>query len=269
MRREPTNHIDVTSADSGTFGAYVARPDERSGPALVLLQEIFGVNDFMRAQADMFAAEGYVAIVPDLFWRIKPNIELSYSDEDFSRAMELGRAINLDKAVEDIQATITHARSMDGVAGQVGVLGYCLGERLAFLAAARIDTAVAVSYYGVGIDTHLEELDRITCPLVLHFPSEDRFCPPEAQKKVFDAIQGKDNVWFYTYQGQDHGFAATGREHYHKASANVALSRSLQAIKREMGPIYRYEDLWDRHCALEFEHRDVDTTMTTMVANPM
>ncbi|MEO1199698.1 MAG: dienelactone hydrolase family protein [Pseudomonadota bacterium] len=258
----------MTAADGGTFKAYVSKPEKGSGPALILLQEIFGINDYMRSMADHFAEEGYVAIVPDLFWRIEPGVDLGYGEEDFQKGFGLYQSFDVDQAIKDVQDTINAAKTMDGVVGKVGCIGYCLGGMLAYLTAARTDVDVAVGYYAVGVENHLDDADQITCPLVLHFAGEDKFCPPEARTKIYSALEAKPNVQLHLYDGQDHAFATPGREHYDKPATMMAYSRSLAALRRELGPIYDLEHLWDMHCYHEFATRDVDATMATMVAEP-
>ncbi|MFL6686792.1 dienelactone hydrolase family protein, partial [Paraburkholderia graminis] len=171
--------IEVVAQDGGRFNAYVARPVQGSGPGLVLLQEIFGINETMKGTAERFAEEGYVVLVPDLFWRIKPGIELGYGDADMKQALNYLAQFDTDLAVDDIAATVAALRAMPNQAGKVGAVGYCLGGKLAFLSAARTDVDCAVSYYGVGLDAYLDEVPAVRCPMVFHFPENDAMCPPE------------------------------------------------------------------------------------------
>jgi carboxymethylenebutenolidase len=252
----------------GSFRAYVSKPAQGSGPGLVILQEIFGINPYLRDMADHFAEEGYVAVVPDLFWRLGRDIELGYGGEDFQKALGYYQKFDVDAAVRDIQATITAVRGMEGVKGKVGTIGYCLGGLLAYLAATRTDTAVSVGYYAVGVENYLAEADKIRQPLVLHFAGADKFCPPEARARIIAALGGNPLVATYVYEGQDHAFATPGRDHYSKPATMMAYSRSLAALRRVLGPVYNLEHLWDMHCYHEFATRDVNATMATMVAQP-
>ncbi|WP_416897711.1 MAG: dienelactone hydrolase family protein [Minwuia sp.] len=260
--------VQISAADGGSFRAYVCKPEQGSGPGLVMIQEIFGINDYMKSMAEHYAEEGYVAIVPDLFWRIEPGVELGYGEADFQKAFDFYGKFDVAKGVEDIQATITALRGMADVKGKVGCVGYCLGGLLAYLSAARTDVDVAVGYYGVGIENHLDELGGITSPVVLHFAGEDQFCPAEAREKITAAAEGKPHVQCYLYEGQDHAFATPGRDHFDKPSTMMAHSRTLAALRSVLGPIYDLEHLWDMHCYYEFATRDVDATMDTMVAEP-
>ena len=265
----PQLPISVQARDgSGRFGAYLAVPKSGSGPGLVIAQEIFGVNKTMRDIADDYAEEGYVVLVPDLFWRQEPGIELGHSAEDMQRAFGYYGGFDEAKGVEDLQATIDVMRAMPQCKGKVGVLGFCLGGKLAYLAAARTNAHVAVSYYGVGIEKAIGELGEVKVRLVMHVAELDKFCPPEAQAQIAAAAKGRANVELYLYPGQDHAFARKGGDHYDKASALMAHQRSLTALKREIGPVYDLAALWDKHCEYEFASRDVAATMATMVAEP-
>ncbi|MEM9371279.1 MAG: dienelactone hydrolase family protein, partial [Pseudomonadota bacterium] len=235
---------------------------------LVLLQEIFGINDYMRSMADYFAEEGYVVVVPDLFWRMEKDVNLGYTEEDFGKAFGFYQQFDVDQGIEDIRATIDQMRSMDDVVGKVGALGYCLGGKLAYLTAARTDVDCAVAYYGVAIEDALEEGKNITCPMVFHFAELDKFAPPEAVAKIKDAFKDRADFDFYDYPGVDHAFATHGRDCFHKPSTMMAYSRSLALLRRVLGPIYDLSHLWEMHCYYEFATRDVQETMKTMVEEP-
>ncbi|MBN9694548.1 MAG: dienelactone hydrolase family protein [Zoogloea sp.] len=171
-------YIQVPSKD-GSFAAYLAVSVDGKGPGIVLCQEIFGVNAAMREVADHLAEEGYTVLVPDLFWRQEPGVELGYEQVDFARAFALYKDFNENLGVDDIQASLTHLRSLAECSGdELGVVGYCLGGKLAYLAACRLpEVACAVAYYGVGIENALGELEGLRGRLVLHIPELDDFCP--------------------------------------------------------------------------------------------
>ena len=260
--------IEATDA-SGSFSGYLALPASGTGPGLVIAQEIFGVNDTMREVADYYAEEGYVVLVPDLFWRQQPDVELGYTPGDWQRAFGFYQGFDEAKGMEDMQAAITALRQRPEVqGGKVGVLGFCLGGKLAYLAACRTDADVAVGYYGVGIDAALDEADNIKRPLTLHIAELDKFCPPEARERIVAALKGRPGVSLHVYPGMDHAFARLGGEHYHKPSALMAHERSIATLKDAIGPHYDLSALWDKHCEYEFGTRNVDDTMSTMVAEP-
>ncbi|GEK45788.1 dienelactone hydrolase family protein [Bisbaumannia pacifica] len=261
--------IDIKAADgSGSFSGYLAIPASGSGPGIVLLQEIFGVNGTIREIADYYAEEGYVVLAPDLFWRQEAGVELDYTAEDWQRAFGFYQGFDQDRGIEDIAAAIAALRSRPECSGQVGALGFCLGARLAYLTACRCDVDVAVGYYGMGIENHLDEAASIRGRLVLHFAEQDEYCPAAARQDIEAALDQRDNVELYRYPGVDHAFARPRSEHYHKPSALMAHQRSVAAFRQAMGPHYDLSALWDKHCEYEFSTRNVDDTMATMVAEP-
>lgn len=263
------SYINIAAADgSGHFRAYLAVPASGKGPGIVLAQEIFGINEFVRATADYYAEEGYVVLAPDLYWRQQPDVDLGYSPEDWQKAFALYQGFDVDQGVADIGATLQVLRERPEFEGTAGVLGYCLGGKLAYLAACRCDVDVAVGYYGVGIEAALDEAAHIRGRLVLHFAEHDKFCPPPARDAIFDALGNRPGVELYLYQGVDHAFARPASEHYHKPSALMAHERSVAAMRKAIGPDYDLSALWDKHCEYEFGTRDVDATMATMVAQP-
>ncbi|WP_311222107.1 MULTISPECIES: dienelactone hydrolase family protein [unclassified Acidovorax] len=263
--------LTVASLDgTGNFSAHIAYPASGRGPGVVICQEIFGVNANMRAVAAQYAAEGYVAIVPDLFWREKPGIELGFGPADFEQAFGHLQKFDLDKGIEDIQACLNLLRTLpevDKAVGQ-GLVGFCLGGRLAYFAACRTDAAVCVGYYGMGIEHALPEAAHITGRLVLHFAELDHYCTADARAAIAAAIGGKKGVEIYTYPGVDHAFARAGGAHFDKLASTMAHQRTIAALKREIGPEFDLSALWDKHCEYEFGTRNVDDTMATMVAEP-
>ncbi|MFY3246999.1 dienelactone hydrolase family protein, partial [Achromobacter xylosoxidans] len=207
-------------------------------------------------------------LAPDLFWRQQPGIQLTDGPADMPRAFELYQRFDVELGVKDIAATLAALRALPEQQGGAGVLGYCLGGKLAYLAACRTDADVAIGYYGVGIEDSLEEAANLRGRLVLHIAEKDGFCPPPARQRILEALGGKANVELYVYPGMDHAFARTGGAHYDKPSALMAHQRSMAALQRVIGPQFDYSYLWDKHCEYEFGTRDVAATMATMVAEP-
>jgi len=213
--------IEITTAD-GSFAAYLAKPASGKGPGIVVIQEIFGVNANVRAIADDLAAKGYVALAPDLFWRIEPGVDITdKTDAEWAKAFDLFGKFNADLGVKDIQATIAALRAMPGV-GKVGAVGYCLGGLLAYLTAARTDIDASVSYYGVNIANLLGEAAAISKPILLHVAAKDQFVPPEAQAEMAKTLGPHAQATMLSYAGQDHAFARIGGAHYHKDAATAA-----------------------------------------------
>ncbi|MGU7774667.1 dienelactone hydrolase family protein [Burkholderia sp. MR1-5-21] len=262
-------HIDIPSPDGGTLRAYLSTPAAGKGPGIVLCHEIFGATATMREAADYYAEEGYTVLVPDLFWRQSPGIELGDSPADFERAMALYRQYDESKGIEDIGAALSVLTRLPECTGEAGVLGYCLGGKLAYLAACRLPgVACAVSYYGVGIEHALDEAAHLRGRLVLQIAGQDRFCPPESQQRIAEALSGRDDVEVYVYPGVDHAFARVGGDHWDKAAAVMAHQRAIAAFRRTLGPNYDLSALWEVHLKHEFDTRNVDATMATMVAEP-
>jgi carboxymethylenebutenolidase len=261
-------YIDISSNDGGTFSGYLAEPSQGSGPGLVLLQEIFGINDYLKSMADQFAEEGYVVLVPDLFWRMQPDVVLGYSREDFSKALAFNERFDDAKAIDDIRAAIHTLRATPAQQGRVGAVGYCLGGRLVTLAAATGDLDCAISYYGVGLDKHVDLITNLPCPMAFHIAENDALCPPPARAAVLAAIAQNSKIEQYVYPGCDHAFATPGRDSYDKPAAMMAYSRTLALLRKVIGPIYDQNSLWEAHCYHEFVSRDVDAIMPTMVAQP-
>ena len=265
------SYIQITHGHH-TFNAYLAVPAAGKGPGIVMCQEIFGVNSAMRAKADFLAEEGYTVLVPDLFWRSQAGIELGYTEADFAKAFELYQSLDENLAIEDIQASLNTLKSLaacDQAAG-LGVIGYCLGGKLAYLAACRLpEVACAVGYYGVGIENNLEEAQNIQGQLVLHMAERDQFCPLETRLQITESLaQHKKKIKTFLYPNVDHAFARPQGHHYDKASTLIAHERSVTALRKAVGPEYDLEALWEEHCRHEFETRDVPATMATMVAEP-
>jgi carboxymethylenebutenolidase len=226
--------ITIGAADGGDFMGYLATPESGSGPGVVVIQEIFGVNDVMRSITDSFAEAGYLALCPDIFWRQEPGIQLSdQTEEEWARAFELFNGFDLEKGVQDLDSTIETLRAMDGCSDKVGAVGFCLGGRLAYLTATRTKADAAVGYYGVMLTEHLNE--TINAPLVLHMASEDEFCPKEQQAEIRAALEGNDKATVYVYEGQDHAFARVGGKHFDQASADAARERTLDHFRVHLG----------------------------------
>jgi len=218
-----------------SFDAYLALPPGGKGPGLVLIQEIFGVNQVMRDLADGYAAQGYVVACPDIFWRQEPGIQITdKTDAEWARAFELFKGFDFALGVEDLIATLQTLRAHAACSGKVGTVGYCLGGNLAYQMACRSSSDASVGYYGVGLDGLLDMALGIKKPLLLHVAEKDGFVPPEAQAKTAAALSGNRHVTIHTYAGQDHAFARVGGKHYDKASADLANGRTAAFFKANL-----------------------------------
>lgn len=213
----------------GDFSAYKTG----EGPVLIVLQEIFGVNAVMRALCDDYAAQGFTVLCPDLFWRIEPGIQITdKTEEDWKKAFDLFGKFDVDAGIRDVAATIAQARAEGAV--KVGAVGYCLGGQLAYLTACRTDADACVGYYGVNIQTLLDEAANITHPLMLHIAGQDEFVPPQAQGQIMDSLAGHGLVTIHHYAERDHAFARPGGAHYHAEDAELANSRTLNFLNQNL-----------------------------------
>jgi carboxymethylenebutenolidase len=220
----------------GAFSAYLARPGRSPAPAVVVIQEIFGVNQVMRDITDGLAGHGYLAVCPDLFWRIERGIDITdKSEAEWKRAFELFNAFDVDAGVGDIGATIDQVRRDPACDGKVGAVGFCLGGQLAFLTATRTDADASVSYYGVGLENRVGEADKLARPLLMHIAEEDQFVPKAAQAVILAALKDHPKIEIHTYPGCDHAFAREGGEHYDAEAAKLANGRTLSFFARTLG----------------------------------
>jgi carboxymethylenebutenolidase len=265
--------ITINSFDGGEFDAYLALPASGYGPGIVVLQEIFGINQYLRDVADWYAAHGFVAVVPDLFWRIQPGIELTDKGDDWKKALELYQTIDEAKAVEDSAATLALLRKHTACSGRVGAVGFCMGGKLAYLLAARFKPDCAVGYYGVGIEQGLDEAKNLSSPLLLHIAGQDPFCRPQAQAEIHAALDSHPLVTIHDYMEMGHAFARVDGEHYEPAAAELANLRTLEFFVSHLagaGCASAQQVLsqrWDDHVKYEFATRNTDDTLETMVAD--
>jgi carboxymethylenebutenolidase len=216
----------------GDFSGYLASPKGGRGPGIIVIQEIFGVNAFVREVADSFASRGYFALAPDLFWRVERGIQLTdQRQEDWDRAFELFNQFDIERGVNDVAASIAALRATSGCSEKVGAIGYCLGGLLAYLTACRTTVDGAVGYYGVSIDKHLAEAEQIKAPLMLHIADDDEFSSPEATQTVTEALAANPLITILRYPGQKHAFARTGGLHYDKDAADASHFRTLEFFR--------------------------------------
>jgi carboxymethylenebutenolidase len=216
----------------GSFHAYVARPRVLPAPAIVVPQEIFGVNADLRDTCDELAAQGYLAVSPDLFWRQEPGVDMSDQTEaEWKKGFALYTAFDYDHGVADIVATMEAARSLTGANGKIGLIGYCLGGLMTFITTARKGADASVEYYGAGTEKHLDEAKNVKSPLLVHLGEEDEYISKEAQKAIIEALKDNSSAQVFTYPGCSHAFARHHGIHYDKDAAALANGRTADFFK--------------------------------------
>ncbi len=217
--------IDLEASDGHPFAAYRADPEGAPRGGIVIIQEVFGLNDHVRGVCDGYAADGYAVVGPALFDRVEKGVELGYQGDDLARGRELRGALGWDEPLLDLQAAVDSVKE----AGKVGVIGYCWGGALAWLCATRLNVDAAVCYYGGAIVEFVEESPK--CPAMLHFGEKDSFIPNEH----VDTIRKRHpDLPLFTYPA-GHGFNCESRADYHPQSAQLARSRTLEFLSEHVG----------------------------------
>lgn len=228
-----TQWIEIDSAE-GKFGAYLAIPHTQKGPGIVLIQEIFGVNEHIRSVAEQYAADGYLVIAPDLFWRNGHRIELAYDEAGWKRAVELMNATDVGKAQKDIELAIDALKAQPGLDGGIASIGYCFGGLLSYHTAANGLVDVAIAYYGGGIQNQLDRADEIEVPLLMHFGENDSHISLEAVEQIAERFDTNDNVEIVVYPEAEHGFNCSHRESYNQRAAAEAHGNTLIFLGMEL-----------------------------------
>jgi carboxymethylenebutenolidase len=229
------DHITV-KRQGGTFAAYIARPKTLPAPAVVVLQELFGVNADIRKHCDELAEQGLLAVAPDLFWRQEPGVDLNVTSEaDWQHGLRLYSAYDRDAGVKDIRDTIDAVRNLPECNGKVALLGYCLGALMVFMTAVRNDGIdAAVWYHGGDTEKYLGEVDGLHTPILLHLAEEDEFISKAAQAEIKAALTKKPNATVYSYPGQSHAFSRHHGKHYNAAAAALANGRTSEFLNRQL-----------------------------------
>ena len=226
--------IDISTRAGETFAGYLSLPPTGSGPGIVLVQEIWGVNQHIRAVADQYALAGYVVLAPDVFWRQEPRVDLDYYQAGSARAFELYRQVDTAEAALDVADALSALRALPQVSGKVATLGFCLGGQLAYRAGVIGKADAIVSYYGGGIDQHLDLAAQVTQPILFHYATEDAHISRQAVQQVKHAFAGKTNAEFYDYAGCEHGFNCWGRPMYRQAASALAMAHTLEFLARNL-----------------------------------
>jgi carboxymethylenebutenolidase len=226
--------ISIPSHDGQAFGAYLALPPKGVGPGIILIQEIWGVNEHIRAVADQYALDGYVVLAPDMFWRQQPRVDLHYTEADTQLAYQYMTNLDGPNAVQDLVSTAQALRARPELNGKIASVGFCMGGRLSYALAATGATDAAVCYYGGGIQNSLALAPAIQVPILFHYAELDDHIPATAVSAVQDAFGGRSNAQFHVYPGVGHGFNCWGRPMYNQRAAALARGRTLQWLSEKL-----------------------------------
>src|ERR1700732_1496025 len=228
------DRISISGHD-GTFGAYIATPEVLPAPAVVVLQELFGVNADIREKCDELAEQGFIAVAPDLFWRQEPGVDLSVTSEaDWQHGLRLYQAYDRDAGARDVKDTVNAVAKLPGCTGRVAVLGYCLGGLMVFLTAVRYRVDAGVAYHGGDTEKYLGEVGGLHAPLLMHLAEEDEFISKPAQAQIKAALAGKPNATIYSYPGQRHAFSRHNGAHYNAEAAALANRRTSEFLHQQL-----------------------------------
>jgi carboxymethylenebutenolidase len=228
------DRITVEGRD-GAFGAYIARPKTLPAPGVVVLHEVFGVNADIRKHCDELAAQGFVAVAPDLFWRQEPGVDLSVTSEpDWQHGLRLNQAYDRDAGAKDVKDTANAVAKLPECTGRVAVMGYCLGGLMTFLTAARYGVDAGVAYHGGDTEKYLGEVGSLNAPLLMHLAEEDEFISKSAQAEIKAALDSKPNATVYSYPGQRHAFSRNNGAHYNAAAAALANGRTSEFLHQQL-----------------------------------
>ncbi|WP_448659093.1 dienelactone hydrolase family protein [Sphingomonas sp. CJ99] len=221
----------ITTED-GAFQAYVARPATEPAPAVVVLHEVFGINDDIRSTCHELADRGFIAVAPDLFWRQEQGVDLSHwTEEEWQKGLSLYLAYDRDQGARDIARVLSFAGQLPGATGKVGIMGYCLGGLMTFLVTARTGADASVAYYPGAADQYVAEAASVRTPMIVHLAEEDEFIPREAQATIREGFVDNASVELFTYPGCSHAFARHSGAHFDAADAALANGRTWAFLK--------------------------------------
>ena len=227
--------IEITARDGKSFAGYLALPSGTPAAGIVLLPEVFNTNPHIRSVCDGYAADGFAVLAPDVYWRQEPGSYLAYTDEGRAKAQALRARLDTDQFARDLEDTVATLATRKECTGKVGVMGFCLGGKFAYLSSVRHKIGAAVSYYGVQIDQHLDEAGQLGCPLLLHFAEDDAHVPPDKVELIRQRLAPSGKAEVHVYPGTVHGFNRYGYPPHHEAQAAVARKRTIEHFKRHLG----------------------------------
>ncbi len=229
-----SDRISISIGD-GFFDAYLAIPPKGQGPGILLIPEIFGVNDQVREAADFWAEQGFLTLVPDIFWRLKPNLELGYEGADLELAQSYLKRFDEERTLSDLRESAEFLRDHKACSGRVAALGFSLGGGLTYRLATLFNLNAAICYYPLSIDKRLEDASKIRCKSIMHFAELDQAVPQDVYEKIEQVLVERPNFETYLYKGVDHGFCFKSRTSYNQEAAQLAHERSRDLLKKELG----------------------------------
>ena len=226
--------IKLKAADGTEFSAYKAVPEGGRGPGLLVIQEIFGVNSHIRSVVDIYAQLGFVALAPDVFFRIKPGLNIGYSEKEMQEGFSYYEKTDFDVARDDLAHVVQEMKGMPEVIAKVGSVGYCMGGNLSYRLACKNAVDAAVAYYGGGVDAVADRAAQLKTPLMMHFGEKDGHISAEAVEKMKKALAEKRDASVLVYAGADHGWCVKGNQVYNEAAAEKAWGELLGLYKRAL-----------------------------------
>lgn len=226
-------HTTIATADGGRFHSYIAAPESGEGAGVVIVSTISGVDSDMTYYADALAAEGFVASAPDMFWRDADPGPLVWNDDGRKRAFARNDRYDLEQGMKDLADVIADLKKHPRCNGKVAVMGFCFGGPFALLAAARCGTDAGISFHGSHVEKHLDEVDKVRCPLSFHYGDRDQVAPMAAIERIEAAFNHLPDAKVYVYPGAGHGFMTrTPGRGYMESAAHPAWARSLEVLKK-------------------------------------
>jgi carboxymethylenebutenolidase len=230
--------VTIGTHDGGHMPAFLALPAAGSGPGLVLLQEIFGVTDYIRSRARDLAQLGYVVVAPELYWRLGPSVATDETSEaGLQEAFGYFGKLDIAQAVDDAIAALEHLRGMPETSGRAGIIGFCLGGRLAYEVGVQSTPDVVVSYYGAGIADRLDVASKLECPVIFHFGASDAYLPPDQVDRIRQAFEGHSDAEIYVHAGAGHAFDNFRAPiFYHQPAADEAWPQTTAFLEHQYPP---------------------------------
>ncbi len=233
----PSQTISISTPKGERFSGYLSIAEGGKGPGILMVQEIFGVNQSIREAADRFAAAGYTVLAPDLFWRLHPNVDITDQGKDLEQAFDYYHRFDVQQGIHDLGVAFNTLREHATCTGKAATLGFCLGGKMSYLTAANYPVDAMVAFYGGGIADHVNLAKNIHCPVLMHFGKNDEMIPADQIAKIKDAFAGRSDVEINVYAGVGHAFYNHRRANYNEAAAKLAYQRTLNFLAKTINTV--------------------------------